>query len=87
MNETLGGDIDVLTLKDPRKMRMAAGSLTKENSKSNLGGATMQESSQLLLKKQLLSDASKVDLGKSDIYVFEGGESKRNSKKSPEGSV
>ena len=41
MNETLGGDIDVLTLKDPRKMRMAAGSLTKENSKSNLGGVTM----------------------------------------------
>ena len=42
MNETIGGDLDILTLKDPKNMKLAAGSLTKENSNSNIGIATLQ---------------------------------------------
>ena len=42
MNETLGGELDILTLKDPKNMKLAAGSLTKDNSKSNIGAATLQ---------------------------------------------
>ena len=43
-------------------MKLAAGSLTKEHSRANLGAATLQAGTKLSHKPQLLSDASRNNL-------------------------
>ena len=43
-------------------MKLAAGSLTKEHSRANLGAATLQAGTKLPHKPQLLSDASRNNL-------------------------